>query len=837
MIPEIDQYSPEEIVIARSSWPAIDLYLNLISRVSNGPGDTLRIKRHQAWIRCALATFFRKSSPNDICLYWSKIAESLILEAWKQVGGDQLEICILAMGKLGSEELNLSSDVDLIFIREDFRDQTAPELENETRILRAFQNLLTEYTEFGFALRVDLNLRPGGKSSPLLQTFSQMEYHYGYLGEMWERLAFVRMRILAGPADLSKKIEKFTTRYSYRKHLDYTVLDELKSLRTQIQRETKITSDSFHLKLGYGAIRDVELYVQSLQIIHGGRILDLRTQSTSNAISKLSVHALLPNAESVKLSSHYWYLREIENSIQSINDQQSYVVDEKLLQEKIPWFDFQELIESCREVGRHVDSLLPTPQESAELFSNNFDLQSEWLTQLGFNSKSVNEIWPELLKLNALAKHSAPAERERMIFLNHAVRALAETKIDQNLGLELLRDFVRSTRAKSTFFSLLNREPRLIEDLCLLFSVSPYLGGILASRPELIDAYVLQRQDLAIDAPIEDFLDSLIEHRLLAETLSGVKFLWNCDVNKLTKALTTTADKIFETLKLRVCSEQQAPPLGVVALGKWGGREIGLKSDLDFVFISENPLDANTQKISKRMISRLTESHRGGSIYPIDLRLRPSGNSGPMVVSSKQLNEFLLNHAPAWQRQAYTRARCIGVEINQLAELIVTKALTTSDFQELRSIHKQLFLTNNTRTIDSVDLKFCLGGLSHIEFTAQISLLADQLPPKGPSTIEMIDQLMESSPLWRDLGLELKTNFIELRYLEQLFQLTTNSTGSRIHRNSENLLRTQTLIQKLDHQKRISIAMFTKTPDLFQNVADKVMRNQVILDLLDPLKK
>ena len=202
-IPLIESYSSAQLEEARK-WPAIQRYLSIIERSPTSFSERLRWQRHHAWLRAALATCHEAATAKDVCEFWSQEAEKLILEANQEAGTEQF--CILALGKLGACELNLSSDVDLIFARPDDSDF-------EQKRMRDFQSLLSEHTSFGFALRVDLNLRPGGRSSALVPTQSEFEYHYGYQGEMWERLAFVRMRILSGPEKLTDDINTFSRKF------------------------------------------------------------------------------------------------------------------------------------------------------------------------------------------------------------------------------------------------------------------------------------------------------------------------------------------------------------------------------------------------------------------------------------------------------------------------------------------------------------------------------------------------------------------------------------------------------------------------------------------------
>ena len=783
-LPDIEDYSPDEIA-SSESWPAIQRYLSLLNRQgAKTQSDQLRLKRHRLWLRCALATYFDRASAKDICLFWSKAAEDLIQDAWRIAGCDKAGFALLALGKLGAEELNLSSDVDVIAVR---GDGTPPP---DLKSLREFQSLLSENTEFGFALRVDLSLRPGGSASTIIPTLTEFEYHYGYHGEMWERLAYVRMRALQGPDDVVKSIREFTRKFSYRRHLDYTLLDELKALRAKIRQEKfEPRPGVFHLKLGEGGIRELELFVHALQVIHGGRNAALQTHSTSLAIQRIRELKLLPESDCDLLLSSYWFLRRIENRLQAFEDQQTYLLEKAHL---IPINDadtFDKVKDVAHQVSTIATSLFGEKIAPTSL-SENLDSEDQWLRDKGFSKTSCEETWPALLAATALSRQSERDEKARLAFLRGFVTKLAENRLDRDLGLSLLLDFVKSIRAKASFFTLLNREPRVRDELAMLFSISPYLGSILTSRPELIDEFIYRKQA----EPSSDFntlLDELAERRLLSELVTANHFLADRDLQKLSANITANADAICTTLLHRLQDEYAiASDLGLVALGKWGGRELGLRSDLDFIFVTSEAPTAADQKVARRFLARMTEAHRGGSIYSIDMRLRPSGSAGPMLVPAAELHRYLNESAAAWERQAYLRARILEKPLAfNPAQVAASRGLSEKDLDELRSIRSQLFVSALASQSGELDLKLSLGGLADVEFTAQIALLARREFSLDPSTSGMIQYLESVDAEWREIGSQVRKDYESLRGVEQLYQLTTSQSGSKMRLKSDEFRR------------------------------------------------
>lgn len=788
-LPGLTSYSSAEWAQAEA-WPAVARYRYTLSRETDSdPRTLLRMKRHDKWLMCALATFFNRAPARDVCEFWSDAADELIREAWELSGCAQSEMVLLALGKLGSRELNLSSDVDLIALR---ADGSTPDL----KALREFQTLLSDTTEFGFCLRVDFTLRPGGRSSPALPTQSEFEYHYGYHGEMWERLAFVRMRILAGPEETVSQVRDFSRKFSYRKHLDYTLVDELKSLRAKIRQEKfESRPGLYHLKLGEGGIRELELFVHALQVIHGGRNPLLQTHSTSQAIERLFEIKVLSKDEARELVTSYWYLRDLENRLHAFEDQQNYLIDLRVDHPALPT-NFQERLAEVRErVIAIATSFFIEGDETSE-FPEELSDQQQWLTEKGFSRDSCEETWPALMSATAQSRKTERDETARITFLKGFALKLSESKLDRDLALSLLLDFVKAVRAKASFFTLLNRETRIRDELAQLFSVSPYLGSILASRPELIDEFIYRK----LAPPSSDMnllLEELTDRRLLAELISANHFLVDRDLAKLCTNITDNADAISMTLLSRLRSEYGPSEVRLLPLGKWGGRELGLRSDLDFIFITPGEPSENDHKVAKRFMSRMTEPHRGGSIYSIDMRLRPSGSAGPIMVNACDLEIYLSEKAAAWERQAYTRARLLPDPVFDLkfqpAKVASMKGLSPADKEELRAIRGKLF---SRSALGELDLKLSPGGLADVEFTAQIALLAVEEFSLDPSTSGMIQCLESIDANWKKRGPAIRRHYEFLRRIEQLYQLTTRLSGSKMRSKSDEFRRLALILDR-----------------------------------------
>lgn len=744
--------------------------------------------RNTIWSAAALATILNTETPETVCKVWSQLAYDLLSEIFAECFGPSSQAALFALGKLGSRELNLSSDVDLLVV--------APEEDAlHFRALRQFQKILSERTPRGFIFRVDFDLRPGGRQGPLITTVDQFTDYYGNYGETWERLALVRLTAVAGNPEVISGIQAFAKKFTYRKHLDYTLLEDLKVLRGKIRQHYLPHSNEalWDLKLGVGGIRDVELFVHAMQVIHGGRNPALQVTSTDRALELLEQTGALPSSEVSFLRMHYWQLRQLENFAQAQNDEQTH-----LLEKSGPhpgWV--QSLLMHLPQDLEHCDQIVSAllGQASAPLPSKNL------------LSPAAEEVWQEILKIEVLSRNKERDEQSRLQFLQEFQETLLRQKGDSDKALQHLKEFIKSTRAKASFFTLLVRNKGLMEELTWLFGHSPYLSQILSSRPELIDSYVYRAQDLQ-SGDLSLLLEQLVEKRLLGELINGSHFLEDKNISELQENLSSTADEIASTLLMELKKEFPSE-IEILCLGKWGGKELGFRSDLDFIFVTPQEPGDNDSKIARRFINRLTELRRGGGIYAIDIRLKPSGNAGPFVISEAQLHSYLTHEAKAWERQAYLKARWLNPQKTPLQLSLPRQGLTTSELQELEQIRRGLIrLTPGT-----LDLKYVEGGLLDIELFAQSEVLAKSLKVQGPSTQDFLCAIPSTQAL--------QMNYLYLRQTEQMLQLLSTEGGAKLHLNHESF-------------RHLAKALHTAPEDFEKSLILRITENLQILNQLDP---
>lgn len=811
-LPELSSYSPQQIEDLRRSSSAFDHYLRLIDQKPESTSDRLRLFRQIGWLKAVAASVYETATPFEICFFWSEIADQVLAEAWEESGLNTESAALFALGKLGAQELNLSSDVDLLVVA-----NAESQAETEKK-LRSFRKLLTEVTSFGFCFRVDFDLRPGGQSHSIVVTPAQFQEHYWSRGEAWEKMALVRIRALTGTNDLKSVILDHAKHFSYRKFLDFTLLDDLKQVRARIHQEGfDGRANEIHLKLERGGIRDIELFVNALQVLHGGKVTKLQTTSTEHAFQQIRDLEILPEEEVELLQSSYWRFRQWENLTQAIADRQTHFIAWPCPWPK-GWPDFADVSSQMQKVDTIVASLLGAADAAKEELPAETD-QAQWLRTLGFAHTSIEDVWPKVMAASALSQKTDRDERARRRFLFRMVKELADSPNDKDLGLTLLHDFIRAIRAKAAFFSLLNREPRLIRDLARLFSFSPYLSSLFTARPELIDNFVLNI-DEPFSADFETMLDEMAGRKFLSEVMAAMRFLSDLAsdsaVASMADALTFTADNVTLHLLDRLVKDFGAQPMDLLALGKWGGRELGLKSDLDFIFVCDQPPGEKEQKVAKRFISRLTDPHRGGSLYEIDLRLRPSGKAGPILTTRTRLYEYLEKEAEIWERQAYTRARFVRDDQPFDLKYLFSKPLSEPELQKLSEIQQKL-----AKPIQpgKVDLKYAPGGLIDVEFAAQLSLLGHKATPTCGSTVAMTEILATQG--WGPSAEKIKANYNRLRQMEQLLTLAGSIKSSEF---------------RVEHETAIRCAQLLKVEvkDLEAEMIQLLEDNQKVLTKLDP---
>ncbi len=637
--------------------------------------------------------------------------------------GRPQEMIVLGMGKLGGGELNVSSDIDLIFVYpEDGETQTtSPEqrqLSNHEFFVRLGRKLigaLSEIAEDGFTFRVDMALRPNGASGPLAASLAMVEEYLIVQGREWERYAWVKARAITGQAADIAALEQIVRPFVYRRYLDFGAIEALRNMHAQIRaevarQEARHPERSNNVKLGRGGIREIEFLAQVFQLIRGGRDATLRDRSTRATLRTLAEKNLLSGAEVEQLLDAYTFLRNLEHRLQYLDDAQTHTFpanpDDRLTVAQT--MGFQDVESLLAELDRHrktvaaqfdaifSDKKNGQPQgHAAEAAApplladaENADAVAARLSALGFGD-AASAAQRLLLTWQSPKLQSLPeASRNKLTALiNAALPLIVKTAADHAATLGRLLDFFEAIARRAAYLALLTEYPHTLERVIRMMGASDWAAKYLTRHPILLDelledrtlkaapdwpafAAEVQRQLAAHAGDTENQMNVLrdLHHaqlfRLLAQDLEG-----DLTVERLADHLSALADILvgatvnaaWQTVHSR---HVEVPKFAVIAYGKLGGKELGYASDLDVIFLFDDAhpdAPANYAKLAQRFITWMTTHTPAGILFDIDTALRPNGASGLLVSSVAAFEKYQAESAWVWEHQALTRARfCAG---------------------------------------------------------------------------------------------------------------------------------------------------------------------------------
>ena len=638
--------------------------------------------------------------------------------------GKKQEMIVLGMGKLGGCELNVSSDIDLIFVYPENGDtvETRPGqrlLSNQeffTRLGKRFIGALSEIAEDGFTFRVDMALRPNGASGPLVASFGMVEQYLIVQGREWERYAWIKARAITGNAEDIETLRRIVHPFIYRRYLDFSVIDAIRNLHQQIRADV-IRQERLHpersnnIKLGRGGIREIEFLAQMFQLIRGGRDPALQDKSTRNILRILAEKRQLDEPTANALLDSYTFLRNLEHRIQYLDDAQTHSLpsgenDLRIIANAMGMSDSAQLLDTLQKHRDFVSSqfdavfsdkssthdqsrpVIPQPLLSSQTEEEQLQFLHTKLETLGFpdpanGARRLLSFW----KTNRIRSLS-DANRNKLISLvNSLLPELLESAHEPLATLGRLLDFFESIARRTAYLSLLTEYPAAAQRLMRMLDASEWAARYLTKHPILLDELLDARTLLAppdwttftseLDAQLENqrgdtelLMDTLREthhaqlFRLLAQDLAGA-----LTVERLADHLSKLADIMVEATLREVWQampkrHREVPRFAVIAYGKLGGKELGYASDLDLIFLYEDDHpDAPMfyTRLAQRFITWMTSPTSAGVLFDIDIALRPDGASGLMVSSFDSFERYQNESAWAWEHQALTRARfCAG---------------------------------------------------------------------------------------------------------------------------------------------------------------------------------
>src|SRR5260221_815770 len=706
----------------------------------------LRRLRARVLLRVMARDLSGRAGLEEVCGAMSDLAERSIAAALAHLKCEDL--VVVGMGKLGGRELNVSSDIDLVFLYRGSQDE-APRFE---RAGRRLIEILSERTEDGFVFRVDMRLRPYGSSGPLACSFDALDQYFVTQGREWERYAWIKARAITGigterlSGNRDDELARIVRPFVYRKYLDYATLGAMRALHAEVRRDVARRELAGDVKLGPGGIREVEFVAQALQLIRGGRDPELTARPTLDVLSILARKKLLPDAASAELADAYRFLRNLEHRLQYLDDAQRH--------------DLPENAEDRARITRMMGFA------SWEIFSAELARKRDAVTrhfEAAFAEREQKaEAWPEhprLATLRASQRYAAlPADsRRRLDALIPPLARASQATPDPEATLARAVDLVEAIASRAAYLALLAENPHALERVARVIGASSWAAEFVTRHPlllaQLLDDRVLyapfdlqsfsrdlQRQLDDAQGDPERQMNLLREahqaqvFRLLAQDLAGL-----LTVERLADHLSALADAMLEeTIRqvwrdLRARHRQDAPRFAVIAYGKLGGKELGYASDLDIIFLSADE-DERAGEVPARLAQRLNHwlSSRtsSGILFETDLALRPSGASGLLVSPVAAFERYQEESAWTWEHQALTRARyCAGERsVGEKFEVIRTKILRrprneSSLKKEILQMREKLHAAHPNRS-GLFDLKHDRGGMIDVEFAVQYLVLA-----------------------------------------------------------------------------------------------------------------
>ena len=824
-------------------------------------------KRRES-LRIALRDLLQVAAVETTTLEMSNLAEATLQHCY-EIGCDQVmmpkfgtplneegtgpcRFAVIGMGKFGGYELNFSSDIDLIFVYSD-EGQTDKGFDNSEYYARLCEFLIkamSEVTAEGYVFRVDIRLRPESSAGVIIRSMESYESYYEGWGDLWERQALIKARPVAGDMAFGDEFIRMIQPFVYQRYLDGVTLNEIKvDIRnTKARIEERLTGERVdlekHVKLGPGAIRDIEFTVQCLQMIHGGQRKSLCSQNTLETLEALKANELLAAEDADALSEAYRFLRRVENSIQIEADQQRYSVPAKVEEEiqlarrlryhdtPLDTFrqDYRTYKAHVREIFEKVmDVREPDQLDIAVLLSQ--DAPEEIQEQLGkFGFENVREAHRLLRQLanGTDGQQFSPAVRRTFFKFAPTLLKCLSAAPDPDMALRYFDAFAAKVGARSSYYTMFMERQGALEALISVCGSSLYLADLLIASPELFDLLTVptftespktlaQKQkevlELLVDTPEVHVLRELRRYKndeIWRIALRNI--LGNADLPTTTEELSDLAEAILQAIYPQIDAqlrEEHGIPMSddgipatfaIIAMGKFGGRELNFSSDLDVMCVytadGKTPQGMPNSEyfsiLGLELVKQLSGDH-GMSIYELDLRLRPYGTGGAIALPLAGYQNYYDNIAEIWERQALTRARVVAGDMegagNQFMEIAhafcYKQPLTPNDVTEIVRTRqrKEAQATRKTKPRrrrggraqkPAANVKSGYGGLVDIEFAVQTLQLihgTGATSVRVPNTLLAIDRLHAMDVLTEAQRIGLSDAYKFLRRVENALRI------------------------------------------------------------------
>ena len=684
----------------------------------------------------------------EICV--AKVLGHCEAELRRRLATPTAQFAVLGLGKLGGNELNHSSDIDVIFLYSE-EGQVTANLSNH----QWFNRLATKVFETfsakhpaGPLFRMDLRLRPEGTAGPVARSLESLENYYSGFGETWERLALIKARVIAGSQELAYDFLREHQGFIYPRSPTPELLDEVAAIKRRIERDI-VGHENLerNVKLGTGGIREIEFVVQALQLLHGARNAFLQETSTLKVLPALAELELLPRSEALDLEQAYRFLREVEHRLQIESEQQTHTVPDEpkalsKLARSLGYDSSAEFSTALQEHMQRVRSIFTRVIVEQPHDKSAGTLRLEFFRDQESATKTLDE-----LAQGRGSFHVAPRTRQVFRKLRPILLEWLAECSDPDATLTQFLRFVEAYGMRSLLFELLVANPRLLELVVKTIDASRYATDTLIRRPQLLEE-VTRPGMLDGNRPVARHLASLQGSGAAAGNLDPVR------AYRQTQLLRITVRDILELVDLRDLEAEHtalaeacvmyvhgllAVPtdLTVIALGKFGGAELGYGADLDVIFVGEDT------RTTQEFLVEMGRSTAAGVISPLDPRLRPHGEKGTLTVSLTACEAYYATRAQLWEIQALTRARAIcgphGEAFVRLAQQVWRAAGQAADlFPQIDTMRERIRRARGSGA-EVLDYKTGLGGIIEAEFLVQaLQMRAGLWNPSFTGAVQML---------------------------------------------------------------------------------------------------
>jgi glutamate-ammonia-ligase adenylyltransferase len=780
--------------------------------------------------------------------------------------------CVLGMGKLGGSELNYSSDIDLFYLYTTHEGMTTGRpspsggyrdaIENHrffVRIGELVTSLLNDRTSDGIVFRVDLRLRPEGESGEIAYSVPSLETYYQAWGRTMDRLALLKARAIAGEKRLGEDFLELVSPFVYRRHLDYDTLGEIGHLKERIDRQVREKSRGVRdIKLGHGGIREIEFLIQTLQLINGGKTPSIKGRNSLRSLTRLMQNGFLTERDAVELREAYIFLRTVEHRVQLVEERQTQLLPKSPEDmDKLAWSmgytkegapdrkGFERDLEAVTDkvadhfnkfFERHMVPVSEGSDEGSDLLDEDLDRQ-EVVTKLG----EMGFTDPEAAYGNLMLLRDGPGYARFPDNCRRLLRQIAPALLS-NLGevadpdavLVNFERFISRVGARASYYSMLAQSPEAVKLLVVLFGSSPYLSSSVIRYPDLLDV-IVGRTDLSImkgkEILVEEVRGLLLSSPSLEDELNILRRYRNGEILRvglgdlldmkdlltIHSELSTLAQVLVDASLVIARREAGGPDqpvegnFAVVAMGKMGGAEMNYSSDLDLIFIYEGPENSREYftKVAQRMITVLTSPTEEGILYRIDMRLRPSGQAGPLVTTFSSFEAYHRERAMVWEHQAMTKARCISGDppfldrVSALMDdLTYARPIGADQLEEIVKVRRRME-EEIAKEVQGAhyDIKAGPGGLVDVEFAVQIlQLVHGGTDPslRKCSTLKALDALSKAGLVNEKQYNTFRRAYLFYREIENRSQIYQDRSDPRIPKDIQKAL---TVARRLGHGK------------------------------------